>query len=245
MLTHVFRGVQVQTLQADKATAVRVFSDEDTEFLSPLMSAALSKATKSQLVGFRVIHGTDAGNETTGGILYAQGRLLHLTLTHYRAQTGRSDLDGRPGPQFPNPTGLDQRQIGFIPETARRSSLNEQPDVMNTLPLAALVIDYQLLTTGSDPQSTPVQPHPLHPDHTPVTPQYAQPTLPTSSAVISQEAHSEEIRSVKELVTKKTTELDALKEEVRTLQRRLVDLDAEMQKTKKQSSTAPLQKPVP
>jgi hypothetical protein len=237
--------VQVQTLPADKATAVRVFSDEDTEFLSPLMSAALSKATKSQLIGFRVIHGTDAGSETTGGVLYVQGRLLHLTFTHYRAQAGRADLGGKPGPPLPNPMGLDQRQIGFIPETARRSSLNEQPDVMNTLPLAALVIDYQLLSTGSEPQSTPVQPHPLHPDHTLVTPQRAQPTIPASSAVISQEAQSEEIRSVKELVMKNATVIDALKEDVRTLQRRLIEIDAEMQKTKRQESTTPLQNPIP
>src|SRR3990167_6110460 len=58
LLTHVFRGVQVQSLQEDKAMAVRVFSDEDAEFLSSLMSTALSKATKGQLVGFRVLHGT-------------------------------------------------------------------------------------------------------------------------------------------------------------------------------------------
>ena len=85
LLTHMLRGVQVQVLPDDKTTAVRVFSDEDTEFLSPLISTALSKAAKDQLVGFRVSRGTDAESDTTGGVLYVQGRLLHLALTHYRA----------------------------------------------------------------------------------------------------------------------------------------------------------------
>lgn len=231
-LTAVFRGVQVQTLPADKATAVRVFSDEDTEFLSPLMSTALSKATKSQLIGFRVTHGTDAENETTGGFLYIQGRLLHLTFTHYRAQAGSPGRGGTQSRQSPNPTGLHQRQIDFVPETARRSNLNEQPDVINTPPLASLVIDYELLTTGSKPLSAPVQPQPLQPADTPVTPQHAQPTPPTSGAILSLDAQSEEVRSVKELVLKKAAELDALKEDVHTLQRRLTEIEADVQKTK-------------
>lgn len=235
LLTHVFRGVQAQALPGDKSTAVRIFSDEDTEFLSPLMSTALSKATKGQLVGFRVLHGTDAGSEKTAGFLYAQGRLLHLALTHYRADTGRRDIGAKPDRQFPNPRGLDQRQIGFIPEDARRSSLNEQPGLVNPPPLATVVIDYELLAER-------------YPDDTPVTHQDVQPILPAHGAAAFQEkqaAHSEEIRSVKELVMKKATELDALKEEVRTLQRRLAEVEAEGQKAKKRQSAPPLRKTIP
>lgn len=248
LLAHVFRGVQVQALPADKTPAVRVFSNEDTEFLSPLMSAALSKATKGQLVGFRVLHGTDAGSETTGGFLYAQGRLLHLTLTHYRANAGRRETGAHSELQLVNPTALGQSQIGFIPQAARRSSLNEQPGLVDTSPLATLAIDYELLAPGSGPQSAPVQSQPLHPDDIAVTHQNTQPILPADGVATSletQAAHSEEIRSVKELVIKKAAELDALKEEVRTLQRRLAEIDAETQKTKKQKSASPQRKSVP
>lgn len=248
LLTHVFRGVQVQALPADKTPAVRVFSDEDIEFLSPLISTALSKATKGQLVGFRVLHGTDAGSETTGGFLYAQGRLLHFILTYYRANAGRRETGAHSEPQFVNPTGLDRRQIGFIPEAARRSSLNEQPGLVNTSPLATLVIDHELLAAHSEPQPAPVLSQPLHPDHTSATRQDARPTLPADGVAPSQEmqaAHFEEIRSMKELVIKMAAELDALKEDVRTLQRRLAEIDAEAQKTKKRKSASPQQKPVP
>jgi hypothetical protein len=235
LLTHVFRGVQVQALQADKATAVRVFSDENIEFLSPLISTALSKATKSQLVGFRVLHGTDAGSEKTAGFLYAQGRSLHLTLTHYRANAGRLDTGAQSDPRLVNPTGLDRSQIGFIPEDAKSSSLNEQPGLVNAPPLATLAIDYELLAER-------------YPDDTPVLHQNAQPIFSANGAATSQgtqAAHSEEIRSVKELVMKNATELDALKDEVRTLQRRLAELDAEAQKTKKRQSAPPQRKSVP
>ena len=235
LLTHVFRGIQVQVLPADKTTARRVFSDEDTEFLSPLMSTALSKATKGQLVGFRVHHGTDAGSDSNAGFLYVQGRLLHLALTHYRANAGRLDRGPKPDPQFPNPRGLEQGQIGFIPEDARRSSLNEQPGLVNPPPLATVVIDYELLAER-------------YPDVTPVTQQDVQPILPAHGAAISHEtqaAHAEEIRSLKEDVMKKTTELDVVKEEVRALQHRLADLEVEAQKTKKRQSVPPPRKSVP
>jgi hypothetical protein len=250
LLTHVFRGVEVQVLPADKTTARRVFSDEDTEFISPLISTALSKATKGQLVGFRVHHGTNAGSDSTGGVLYVQGRLLHLSLTHYRADTGRREIGAEPDRQFPNPTGLEQRQISFIPEAARRSSLNEQPDLVNPPPLATVVIDFELLAKGLEPQSASGQSQPLYlyPDVEAATQQALQSIISANGVATSQEtraAHAEEIRSLKDDVMKKTTELDVVKEEVRALQRRLADLEVEAQKTKKRQSALPQRKSVP
>ena len=250
LLTHMFRGVEVQALPADKTTARRVFSDEDTEFLSPLISTALSKATKGQLVGFRVHHGTNAGSDSTGGVLYVQGRLLHLSLTHYRADTGRGEIGAQPDRQSPNPRGLEPRQIGFIPEAARRSSLNEQPDLVNPPPLATVVIDFELLAKGLEPQSASGQSQPLYlyPDVEAATQQALQSIISANGVATSQEtqaAHAEEIRSLKEDVMKKTTELDVVKEEVRALQRRLADLEVEAQKTKKRQSALPQRKSIP
>ena len=122
VLTTVFRGVHVQPASIDAASGSRVFSDEDAEFLSPLMSTALSKATTHQVVGFRVRHDVDGGQETTAGFVYVQGRLLHLTLTHFLARPDRAEPDGRSQKLNPNPMGLDQKQITFRPEAASRSS---------------------------------------------------------------------------------------------------------------------------
>ena len=218
MMASVLRGVQVKVLLAGAAEVGPVFSDEDTEFLSTLISIALSKAAKRQVVGFRVRHSTDTGNETTGGILYVQGRLLHLTFTHYRAYQERSS-QASPSPRLvSNPMGLETGQLTFIPETVQRSSRHEQPDVINTPSLASLVIDYEELLTASGLQPT-----------------VAQPTLPASGAAASYGTHApkaEEARAVQEPVRQKETELEVLKEEVRTLQRRLSDLDSDIQRTK-------------
>lgn len=213
VLATVFRGVRVQTSPDDRVTGDRVFSDEDTEFLSPLMSAALSKATKGQVVGFRVVHRTDVGEETTGGILYVQGRLLHLTFTHYRARLDHSEQSDPSHRMNPDPIGLHNGQIEFSPDAASRSNRNEQPDVTDAIPLASLVLDYETLIAASDRRSTPVQPQSLRPD---------------KASVVQQSG-----KRVEAPVMGKEQELDALKEEMRTLQRRLSELDAEVQKTKK------------
>ena len=197
VLSSVFRGVQVQTSTTGKASPERVFSDEDIEFLTPQIRTALTKADKRQVVGFRVVHGTDAGDAITGGILYVQGRLLHLTFTHYRAQQEGASQDSASRRLIPNPTGLHRGQISFTPEAARRSSRNEQQDVTAATPLASLVLDYETLIAGSVRPSTP--------NATPV-----DENRDSQAPVMKKE---------------KETELESLKEEMRQLQRRLDDLD--------------------
>ncbi|MFZ1804726.1 MAG: hypothetical protein WAU05_12435 [Nitrospira sp.] len=200
VVSSVFQGVQVQTSLIDKAPGERVFSDKDIEFLTPLVRTALSKATKSQVVGFRVLHDTESRQETTGGILYIQGRLLHLTLTHYRARQEGTGQDSVLRRLTPNPTGLEKHQITFSPEAARLSSRNEQPDVTAATPLASLVLDYETLTVGS-------------------------PRPSTLNAVPVDENRESQVPVMKK---EKETELESLKEEMRQLQRRLDDLDSGM-----------------
>lgn len=209
-LASVFRGVHVQAAPAGRPEGNPVFSDDETQFLSVLMSTALSKAAKRQVIGFRVHHETDAGGGTTGGIFYVQGRLLHLTFTHYRAQGEQSSLESVPGQIVQNPTGLDWGQLLFVPESARRSSRHEQPDVTTTPPLASLVIDYKALPSWSTPS--------------------------TDQAAVSQElpvVPANAIGDAHETMKENETELEAVKEEVRALKRRLLELDLQLQKPKK------------
>ncbi len=209
-LASVFQGVQVKTAPTERAEGDPVFSNEETKFLSAQMSTALSKAAARQVVGFQVHHERDAGDGTTGGILYVQGRLLHLTFTHYRAQEEQLTQDGASGRIVQNPTGLDTRQLSFIPASARRSSRNEQPDITKTLPLASLVIDYEALPTWSAPS--------------------------TGHASAAQELHgapARDIGAAQAVGREKETELEVLQEEVRILQRRLSELDLQLQNSKK------------
>ncbi|MEK6762578.1 MAG: hypothetical protein AABY96_07665 [Nitrospirota bacterium] len=250
LLTHLLHGVQIQVLLDDKTTAVRAFSDEDAEFLSPLISTALSKAMNGQLVGFRILRGTDAECETTGGVLYVQGRLLHLALTYYRASIGRGDSGEKLDRRSRNPRGLEPDRISFVPDTARRSSLNEQPDLLNPPPLATLVIDYGLLATGVGiSSSAPGQSQSLYSDSSAVISQGAPPSMQSANgAVISHEtqtAQTEEMHAIKSLVMKQTAELDALKEDMHAMQRRLAELEVDTQNMKKRQSPSPLRKAIP
>ena len=235
VLATVFRGVRVQVSSTETIPWDRVFSDEDTEFLSPLMSTALSKATKRQVVGFRVVHELDGRQETTGGILYVQGRLLHLTLTQYRAQHDRSESGGTAARLHPNPTGLNQQQIKFSPETAKRSSRHEQPDVTVAPPLISLVLDYGALIEGVALPLISIRAQPIRQGKTSLFQQILEPAFPTTGSSTSDERQTpspDESHTIQVPSSGKDGELDALKEEVRRLQRRLSELEGDTQGTK-------------
>lgn len=246
LLTNVLRGAQVQPASNDQTTAVRVFSDEEIAFLSPLMSTALSKATKSQLVAFRVTHDAGPGSEMTGGLLFTRGRLLHLWLTHYRATGVRNDSVATLDRQVPNPRGLTPRQLRFAPEAAERSGHHQPTDVIDPPPLATLVIDYATLASALNlpAEAAPSQPRsgdepPRH--HATTQPVQPDPSLPTSEAVPPSRA--EETQALKDKVKEQALELDTLKEDVRALRRRLSELDAHPPNN--QPSTPPLRKKNP
>ncbi|CUS31316.1 hypothetical protein [Candidatus Nitrospira nitrificans] len=228
-LASVFRGVHVKATERGQNYESPVFSDDDTEFLTPLISTALSQAVRSQVVGFRVSRDTDMGSETTGGILYIQGRLLHLTFTHYRAQRDRASPAGMSARIDPNPTGLNTRQLGFVPESARRSSRNTQPDVTKTPPIASLVIEYEAIPAWLAPSSTQPQPQL---DQAPVIPRHNQSIHSTRDAAASHNTHVAPgtENSVQAPGSGKETELETLKEKVRTLQRRLLELEGNTQR---------------
>jgi hypothetical protein len=235
VLATVFRGVHVQASPTDRTTEERVFSNDDTQFLSTLISVALSKAIKSQVVGFRVVHDLDGRQETTGGILYVQGRLLHLTLTHFRARYDLSEPGGTSHRLNPNPTGLEKQQIRFSPEAARRSSRNEQPDVIALPQLVSLVLDYEALIEGAALPPTSVRSRPLRRDKPSVIQQIVEPMFPTSGAPVSHDRHAvsdDASRTVQPPVPEEAGELEALKEEVRKLQRQLSDLEGNTKRTK-------------
>jgi hypothetical protein len=247
LLTHVLRGVQVQSAPEDQTIAVRVFSDDEIAFLSPLMSTALSKATNSQLVAFRVAHDAGPGSDMTGGLLFTRGRLLHFWLTHYRANGARNDSGATLDRQARNPRGLTSRQLRFAPDTAQQSSRNQQPDVINPPPLATLVIDYTILATalnlpseaapsqlrtGDGPSRNHAETQSAQRDH----------DRPPSHDIPSSPAN-EETQALKDVVKEQALELDGLKEDVRALRQRLSEMDA--RSPNNQLSTQPLRKKYP
>lgn len=180
-------GKVLGSLVSGKQAPVRAFEEQDIEYLAPLLAEALARAASDQQVGFRVVHGAApidsqssgprfclssvrfpgeceseqkpgrTSQESTEGSLHAYGQSLYLTITGYRHPMEQAEMDGSPNRRIFNSTGLTNRTVRFVPESAKR------PDSYRTARStdATLVIDYNLLATmptAPDMRSTAVQP---------------------------------------------------------------------------------------
>ncbi|MCP9448985.1 MAG: hypothetical protein NNA21_02850 [Nitrospira sp.] len=80
-------------MPVDGGKPMRVFSDEDAEFLAPLLADGLSRAKPNQLVGFTVSSSAGSGAEPAAGIIYWYHDSLHITVS---TTGGRRLLGFRP-----------------------------------------------------------------------------------------------------------------------------------------------------
>ncbi|MGQ0696397.1 MAG: hypothetical protein ACT4OL_12620 [Nitrospiraceae bacterium] len=196
------------------------FSEDDIALLTPYLTAALARATPNQRVGFRLYYPADIPTrsrkgsvETTEGQLFAQGQSLHFTLTLYRYMSGKPGIaekvDKEPRP-LPDSDGLRDFDVKFLPESALRQENYERSGWFDKSDDRTLVIDYQLLAK--------LLATPPEPAHT-ATPPAAKPVQPAST--------------MPEPSRKSDPELQALKEEMKALQKKMDEQSAELQKLKK------------
>lgn len=275
LIARVLNGIQIgepknaiNTLFIGNAKPERVFSDEDTAFLTPLIASALSQATAEQQVRFRVVHlvspiahtpGGGAGigsstpqtggaqKETTEGTLYAYGLSLHFALAEYRHRVVKPDVISGPNRYYPDPTGLKEREVQFVPQSALRPDSYKQSDG-NTL-----VIDYD--TLAKRPQAEPANSVTM-PAGAPVSapaPASTEASVqaenrPTMSPSSSSESikparksaeENDEVQPLKELVIKKDLELESVKKELRALRRQLTEREAQLDALRKKGKAAP------
>src|SRR5207342_2391386 len=119
-------------MSAGGSTPMRIFSDEDAEFLSPLLAQGLSKAKPEQIVGFRVSSSAGSGAEPTTGSIYVQKGSIYLTI-----QKGAE------------PTG-------FIPESAARIEPAQAYAAGGARGVVTMVIDYHALAKAPMPAAMPM-----------------------------------------------------------------------------------------
>ena len=214
-LRKVLRGIYVrdeqrflQQLMAGKAVPVRVLSDDQAEFLAPLLTQALTRATARQLVRFRVIDLSGSPPGTTGGTLSAYGLSLYISLTQYRPAAAPPPPRAKPGHQTADPSGLKDRTVLFFPTEALRTGLAEPQAIERGG--RTLVVDYGLLA-GLRP--TPV----TIPPRTPPAPTRAQPpgsgTDPGHTAPLPPSA-SGDLKGVQDRLRMQDREIQALREKV-------------------------------
>lgn len=267
LIERVLNGVHIgnpktvmQALFADNAKPLRVFTDEDSAFLAPLVSSALSQAHADQQVRFRVVRlaspiahppGGGAGvgssvmpaggpqKETTSGTLYAYGLSLHVTLDEYRHRMVKPDAISGPNRYYPDTTGLDDREVQFIPQTALRPESYKQSDGHT------LAIDYEslamrpqadLATSAKAPASAAMSEPTPGQRETLAQPGDRAFTLPDATNDLKKvEPDAGEIQPLKDLIIKKDIELEMVKKELRSLRRQLSERDAKLDALRKKA----------
>jgi hypothetical protein len=154
-------------LPAGGAKPMRVFSDEDAEFLAPLLAQGLSQAKPEQIVGFTVSSSAGSGVGPTAGTMYVQGGTIYLTLApsgnkkSYSFMPGQAariekapmyaagasggmsiaiDYQALARSQMPAPAPMAAALKPAAPQmapTAKPSPTQESPAQMRPLPVAA------------------------------------------------------------------------------------------------------------
>jgi hypothetical protein len=224
LLAQLLRGMGIQYQEhglqkmiVGQSAPVPVFSEDQIQFLAPLLAQGLRTATPDQSVEYRV-QATRKGialespiTETTAGSLYAYGRSLYVTLSQYRYAASRTDTRKTSRGQVPDTTGLLNRILTFAPSTAQRpESFNQPTDGMSTDRF--LVIDYQLLQPGAPVAAATIA-------QTAPQVESVNESASRDTEILAQ--RDAEIRTLKDLVVKKELELDTLRKELESVRKQL------------------------
>ncbi len=216
-------------MSAGGSKPMRIFSDEDVEFLSPLLAQGLSKAEPEQLVGFRVSSSAGSGVEPTTGSIYVQKGSIYLTI------------------------GKGAKPTGFMPESAARTEPAPAYAAGGTLDAVTMIIDYHALAKAPMPAAMPMAKTTLI---TPILPTMAAAPVKAQgvSASVSQEAGQDDflaqklidLKLAKEALAKKDSEISMLRKESEWMKRELRDRDEEiiaLRLTKVSAKPLPKKKP--
>jgi hypothetical protein len=216
-----------KALKSTNLNDIRTFSEDDIAYLAPHITTALAQATPNQRVGFHVYSGpaisqqpkVNQQREATAGYLFADGLSLHFTLTQYRYYQGKKSASSQKEPRpLPDTDGLRDREVTFIPEAAVRPDVYDRSSWIGKSEDRSLAIDYQLLTkvlTAPPPAPTAQQ----HPATSPAAAS-SQSTSPVQSSPPG----------------KSDADIQAFKEELKALQKKVDEQSAELQRLKSDQS---------
>ncbi len=126
-------------LPAGGSKPMRVFSDEDAEFLAPLLAQGLSQAKPDQIVGFTVSSSAGSGAEPAAGTIYRSRGSLYLTVAPMK----------------------NRKVTGFMPSTAARVERAPAYTADWTPGTLAMVIDPRTLAKAQRADGAPAATEPL------------------------------------------------------------------------------------
>ena len=209
---------------------MRVFSDEDADFLAPLLAKGISRAKPEQLVGFTVSPSAGSGTEPTAGSLYVQQGSIYLTIAPSRSM----------------------KVSGFMPSSTARIEKAPSYAAAGADGAVSMVIDHQALAKAPMPASIPLTaaPKPVPASTAAVVPTVktapiqeapARVQAPAVGNAVSKDIGSpelsndellskklDELRLARESNKMKDSEIATLKKEVEWMKQELRERSAEM-----------------
>jgi hypothetical protein len=213
-------------MSAGGSKPMRVFNDEDAEFLSPLLAQSLAKAKPEQIVWFRVSSSAGSGSEPTTGSLYVHKGSIYLTI------------------------GTGVKPTDFMPESAARTEPASAYATSGAVDAMTMIIDYHALATAPMPAAMPIaKTTPIAPIAPVMAPAPAKVEAVSSS--VSQEVGQDEVlaqklsdlKAAKETLTKKDSEITMLRRESEWMKRELRNRDEEIRAMRSMAAYAkPAQK---
>lgn len=221
----------LRSLTANQKPTVPVFSGAEVAFLAPAIAEGLKLAASDQQVGFRLIQGSTGGyreragagigsseppfrhssKETTSGHVFAYGRSLYISLTEYRQRPDDPDTVNMPNRRLPQPSGLLNRQVLFVPAEALRP--DQFAPAFAEDPANVLIIDYDLLARLPAPSPTVSVTTP------PAVKTEVSPALPLVQPKET-DTHTD-LRAIREDLKKKDSEVEELRKELQDIRRQL------------------------
>lgn len=213
-----------KALKSTNLNDIRTFSEDDIAYLTPHITTALAQATPNQRVGFNVYSAPEISQqtkvnqnrETTSGYLFADGLSLHFTLTQYRYRPGKKSTSSQKEPRpLPDTDGLRDREVTFLPEAAVRPDVYDRSSWIGKSEDRSLAIDYQLLTkvlTAPPPQpSSTAQQYPAASPATAASQSHPAQSPPAGKSDADIQAFKEELKALQKKVDEQSAELQRLK----------------------------------
>ncbi|MBI3357346.1 MAG: hypothetical protein HY038_11360 [Nitrospirae bacterium] len=209
-------------MPASGSKSMRVFSDEDAEFLAPLLAQGLSQARPEQIVGFTVSLSAGSGTEPTAGTLYVHQGSIYLTIAPSQGK----------------------KASGFMPSSVARIEKAPSYAAAGAAGALSMVIDYQALAKAPAPGAIPVA---AAPKLIPVSPTSVAPiakttpkqeaTVAAQTLAVSSPPSSDPVTtemSNDELLNKKLDELRQMREANKMKESEIAVLKRELDWTKQE-----------
>jgi len=204
-------------LPAGGSMPMRVFSDEDAEFLAPLLAQGLSQAKPDQIVGFTVSSSAGSGAEPAAGTLYLSKGSLYLTIT---------PADSR-------------KPSGFVPAVAARIERAPAYTPNWTPGTLAMVINPTVLAKALDPASSTYAAKPSTPSghETPTASLTHFASGPDMSSGKPTDTQLDDLRKAREANRLKDSEIAILRKENEWMKRELRERPATTETVSKRSQS--------